>query len=348
MNVKPFGKLSSGDTVYKISLQSADNLKVAIINYGAIITNIWFPDKSGSFLDLVLGYDDLAGYESDHTYMGAVVGRYSGRIANGQFRLDGKTINLTKNSGENCLHGGFAGAHQKLWDILDVKSDRVTMGCRFAHKEDGFPGNLMLQVTYTLLNGNALKISFKATTDKSTPINLTQHSYFNLGGVAANTIKNHALKINSNQFLPNNAQSIPTGVLESVDGTPFDFREANSLNNDLQSVLAQLQQDKGLNHTFVLPPMHPNGPQTIATLFCPDTSIQLKVATTEPGLHVYCANYFDGSIIGKQEISYSQYSGVCLETQHFPDSPNQPHFPTIRLDPGQVFESTTSYVLEHV
>ncbi len=346
MNVIPFGKLSTGETVYKIKLQSSNQLQVEIINYGAIITHILFPDKAGNKLDMVLGYDDLAGYQSDDSYMGAIVGRYSGRIANGHFRLDGKAYPLTKNNGDHCLHGGTFGAHKKLWEILDVKSDRVTMGCRFVHKEDGFPGNLMLQVTYSLLNGNQLKIHYKATTDKPTHINLTQHSYFNLSGSANHSILKHLLKIDSSTFLPNNPNSVPTGELEQVQQTPLDFREAKLLKEALGTDSPQLVLDHGINHTFVLSEPRTNGLDFIAKLFCLESNIQLQVATTEPGLHVYGANYFDGRIIGKQQVPYQQYSGLCLETQHFPDSPNQLHFPSTRLDPGAIFESTTSYSFE--
>ena len=340
MQITKFGRLSSGEIIQKVLLHSDTGIKVEVITYGAIITNLWVNNTQNDPVDVVLGFDNLDQYVEDSAYVGAVVGRYCNRIAGGKFRLDGREYKLSVNNGPNCLHGGFSGLHKKVWKLENVQNNSVTMSCVIPDEEDGFPGNLTVNVTYGLDNDNTLRIEYSAKTDIPTHINLTQHTYFNLSGNSEDKILDHEIRVNSRHFLPQNEFSVPTGIIREVANSPFDLRERTSLSQPLSPQDPQIQLDMGLNHTFVLPANHPAND---AELYCSKTGIQLNVRTSEPGVHLYCANYFDGNSTGKNARKLLKYSGICLETQHFPDSPNQPHFPSTRLDPGQQFESFTEF-----
>lgn len=341
MNVTNFGKLSSGELIQKVSLYTGKGIQVEVITYGAIITNLWVDDANDQTIDVVLGFNNLDQYVEDAAYIGAVVGRYCNRIA-GKFELDGKEYRLSVNDGSNCLHGGFSGFHKKVWKLEKVQNDSVTMSCLSSDGEDGFPGNMFVSVTYRLVNANTLRVEYSAKTDAPTHINFTQHTYFNLSGNSEETILGHEIRVNSQHFLPQNEFSVPTGIIDKVANSPFDLQEKTSLRQPLSSQDPQMQIDMGLNHTFVLPANHPKHIK-VAELYCSKSGIQLNVTTSEPGIHLYCANHFDGKSTDKFANKLLKYSGICLETQHFPDSPNQPHFPSTRLDPGQQFKSFTEF-----
>jgi len=303
------------------------------------------PDRSGTFADVVLGFDQPAQYWADPPppYFGSIVGRYGNRIAKGQFSIAGKTYKLATNNGPNHLHGGNRGFDKVLWD-MSTKNTPQGSSVVFARTspdgEEGYPGNLRVTVTYTLTEKNELIVDYRATTDKATPVNLTQHSYFNMAGEGSGDILGQQLTINADRYTPVDDTLIPTGELAPVEGTPFDFRQATAVGARINNDHPQLKAGKGYDHNWVL-----NRKGTAATfaarLSDPKSGRTLEIATTEPGIQFYAGNFLDGTIKGKKGHVYAHRTGLCLETQHYPDSPNQKNFPTTILQPGKVYTSKT-------
>jgi aldose 1-epimerase len=343
MSKSAFGTLPDGKEVSLFSLSNHQGCAAEILDYGGIIRSLNVPDKHGKRTDVVLGFQSLEDYVADQTYMGALVGRYANRIANASFELGGKRFQVSVNNGKNSLHGGFSGFNKKLWEVVGHTSNSLQLRYVSPDGEEGFPGNLMVTVVYTLTEKNELKIEYRAITDQPTHINLTQHSYFNLSPLSDETIANHLLQLHSDQYLPNNDQSIPNGQFETVLQTPFSFTKPQKIGKALASDHIQMQIDFGLNHSYVLKTENSNVIKHAARLFAPQSGITMDTFTTEPGIHIYCANYFDGQTVGKSGKPYPKYAGICLETQHFADSPNQPRFPSTLLLPGGEFTSTTVY-----
>jgi aldose 1-epimerase len=312
-----------------------------VTNYGGIITSLEVPDRYGKLSDIVLGYDDLGGYLRETPYFGAIVGRYGNRIAKGKFVLDGKEYTLARNNGENHLHGGAKGFDKEVWDAQEFKNtSEVGLKLHYLSRdgEEGYPGNLDITVTYSLTNLNELRIDYLATTDKATPVNITQHSYFNLKGAGNGNILNHIVMINALRFTVVDSTLIPTGELRSVKGTPMDFTSPKSIGEHIKEVG---NKPVGYDHNFVL--NSPGLMEPEVKVFEPQSGRVMEVYTDQPGVQFYTGNFLDGSITGKDGKKYGQYYGFCLETQHFPDSPNQPGFPTTILRPGESYKSSTIY-----
>jgi len=344
----PFGTMPDGAAVEVFTLTNANGLEVRAINYGAIITSLKVPDRNGRFADIVNGHDSLDGYLAKSRFFGAVVGRYANRIAKGKFTLDGVEYTLAVNNGENHLHGGVRGFDKVIWEVPKdaVRTGYMETGVTFRRLspdgEEGYPGNLTTSVTYVLTDENELLVAYAATTDRPTPINLTQHSYFNLAGHQAKDILDHRLMVNADRYTPVDATQIPTGSRPPVAGTPFDFRTATRIGARIADDNEQLKIGAGYDHNFVLN-RQGTGLVLAARLEDPGSGRVMDVLTTEPGLQVATANRLDGTIVGKGGATYGRHSGVCLETQHFPDSPNQPAFPSTILRPGEHFESRTVF-----
>jgi aldose 1-epimerase len=326
-------------------LENAHRMEVRVIPYGAIVTSIRVPDRDGRFDDVVLGYDSPESYTMNNgPYMGAIVGRYGNRIAKGLFTLDGQTYKLATNNGPNHLHGGVKGFDKVVWQADGFKNaDNTGIVLRYTSRdgEEGYPGTLKAQVTYTLTDKNELIIDYLVTSDKATPVNLTHHSYFNLTG-ATRDVLDHEVTIDADRFTPVDATLIPTGVLAPVDGTPFDFRKPTTIGSRITQDDEQLRLGGGYDHNFVLT-RQGDGLVHAARVHDPSTGRVLDVSTTEPGVQFYSGNFLDGSIQGKSGRSYGKRFGFCLETQHFPDSPNQPQFPSTILRPGMEYRSRTVY-----
>jgi aldose 1-epimerase len=342
---QPFGT-HDGRPITLYKLTNSHGVEVDAMNYGGIITSIRVPDRKGQFADVVLGHESLEGYTPNPPYLGAIVGRYANRIANGTFTLDGKTYTLPKNDGPNTLHGGVTHTFDKaVWDAEPLKG---ATGVAFTYLskdgDEGFPGNLKVKVTYTLTDGNALIIDYEATTDKSTPINVSQHSYFNLKGEGNGDILDHEIMINADRFTPVDKNLIPTGELRAVKGTPFDFTTSTRIGSRIEDNYEQLVLGHGYDHNFVLNSKpEQNGEVLAARVHEPTTGRTLEVWTTQPAVQFYTGNFLDGSITGKQGHVYKRRYGFCLETQHYPDSPNHPDFPTTILKPGETFKSRTVF-----
>ena len=340
-----FGKTEDGMAVDLFTLTNANGMKLKITNYGGIVTSIFVPDKDGNLGDVVLGYDDLQGYLKNNPYFGCIVGRYGNRIARGKFTLNGKTYTLATNNEPNHLHGGVKGFDKVVWAAKEVK-DKDTVGLELTYLskdgEEGYPGNLSVKVIYTLTNDNALRIDYEATTDQPTVVNLTNHSYFNLKDAGASSILNHELMIDADYITPVDETLIPTGELRSVEGTPFDFRTLTVVGDRIDSDDEQIKFAGGYDHNFVL-----NGKagelRLVGKLFESTSGRVIEVWTTEPGIQFYSGNFLDGTITGKKGIVYQYRHGLCLETQHYPDSPNQPNFPSTTLNPGEKYQTTTVY-----
>jgi aldose 1-epimerase len=331
-------------TVY--TLTNSHGVEVRAMNYGGIILSIRVPDRKGQLADVVLGHETLEGYIPNPPYIGAIVGRYANRIANGTFTLDGKTYTLAKNDGPNTLHGGTTRTFDKVvWDGEALKS-KTGVAFTYLSKdgEEGFPGNLKVKVTYTLTDSSELIIDYEATTDKATPINLSQHSYFNLGGEGTSDILNHQIMINADRFTPVDKNLIPTGELRPVKGTPLDFTTSTKIGARIDDNYEQLVLGHGYDHNFVINRKSGDkGLVLAARVYEPTSGRILEVSTTQPGVQFYTGNFLDGSITGKQGHVYKRRYGFCLETQHFPDSPNHPDFPTTILKPGEAFREKTVF-----
>ena len=343
---EPFGKTDEGIAVDLYTLTNAQGAQAKIITYGGIVVSLKVPDRNGKLDDVVLGYDNLAGYlKNNGPYLGALIGRYANRIAKGRFSLNGNEYHLAQNNGENHLHGGVRGFDKVVWTgrPLTVRNG-AALELTYLSKdgEEGYPGNLSVKVVYTLTDTNELRIDYSATTDKPTIVNLTHHSYFNLAGQGNGEILKHQLFINADQFTPTDAGSIPTGELRKVRGTPFDFTRATGIGARIDQDDEQLKFGSGYDHNFVLTK---NGKSLTlaARAFEPTTGRVMEVFTTEPGLQLYTGNFLDGTITGKDGKVYNQHYGFCLEAQHFPDSPNKPAFPSVVLTPGRKYAQTTIY-----
>jgi aldose 1-epimerase len=339
-----FGQLPDGERIDVFTLTNEHGLEVRAITYGGIIVSIKTPDRNGRLDDIVLGFDSLDGYLKDSPYFGAIVGRYANRVARGRFTLDGKTYQLAINNGPNHLHGGIKGFDKVVWRAQPF--DSAGVGVVFTHTspdgDEGYPGNLTARVSYRLTNDNDLIVEYSATTDKATPINLSQHSYFNLGGAGTADVLTHVLRINADSFTPVDSTLIPLGTIVPVAGTPFDFRRDTTIGSRIDREDLQLRNGKGYDHNFVLN-RDGGGLVLAARVREPKTGRTLEVRTTEPGLQFYSGNFLDGSITGKSGRVYPRRSGFCLETQHYPDSPNHPNFPSTILHPGTEYHSQTIF-----
>jgi aldose 1-epimerase len=336
---QPFGKTSDGAAVDLYTLADG-KVEARIMNYGGIIVSLRAPDRDGKLDDVVLGYDSFDGYRTNPAYFGAIIGRYANRIAHGSFQLDGKTYSIPKNNGDNTLHGGIRGFDKKLWTVREIK-EGIELTYVSKDGEEGFPGTLTTIVRYTLNNG-ALRIEYSATTDKDTVLNLTNHSYFDLAGEGQGEVLGHVVKIDAARFTPVDSSLIPTGELKPVQGTPFDFRTTHVIGERIDANDEQLRLGMGYDHNFVLD--HPEGQLAeAAEVYEPTTGRILRVLTTQPAIQFYTGNHLDGSITGKGGVVYKPRFAFCLETQHFPDSPNHPSFPSTELKPGQKFHSVTVF-----
>ncbi len=343
---KSFGKTPDGQPVDLYVLTNRTGAEVSITNYGGAVVSLKVPDRNGKLADVVLGFDTVDGYVNDKSHFGALVGRYGNRIGHAQFVLDGKTYRLAKNNGENSLHGGIKGFDKALWSAKTFSKkggQSLTLSYLSKDGEEGFPGNLNVTVTYTWTDAHALIIDYSATTDKKTVVNLTNHSYFNLAGQGFGDILGHLLTIQADKFTPVDAGLIPTGELRDVEGTPFDFRNPVAIGARIEQEEEQLKLGGGYDHNFVLRCSADPGESLAARVVEPTSGRVLEVTTTEPGVQFYTGNFLDGKTIGKGGATYPKRSAFCLETQHYPDSPNQPKFPTAVLNPGERYHTITTY-----
>jgi aldose 1-epimerase len=344
LHTQPFG-IQDGRPITLYTLTNSHGVEVRTMNYGGIILSMRVPDRKGEMADIVLGHDTLEGYIPNPPYIGALVGRYANRIANGTFTLDGKTYTLPKNDGPNTLHGGIKRTFDKVvWDGEPKKGGKPGVTFTYLSKdgEEGFPGNVKVKVTYTLNDDNELVIDYEATTDKATPINLSQHSYFNLAGEGTSDILSHEIMINADRFTPVDKNLIPTGELRAVKGTPLDFSTPMKIGARIDDNYEQLVLGHGYDHNFVINRTGDNM-ALAARVYEPTSGRVLEVSTTQPGVQFYTGNFLDGTVIGKQGHVYKRRYAFCLETQHFPDSPNHPEFPSTILKPGETFQSRTIF-----
>jgi len=338
-----FGKATDGTEVQLFTLTNAAGLKATISTYGGTLTSLLVPDKDGKLSDVILGFDNVSGYVSpefkkSNPYFGALIGRYGNRIAKGKFTIDGNAYQVGINNNGNSLHGGNVGFNQKIWAAKPgTSADGQTLTLTYLSKdgEEGYPGNLTVTVVYTLTAANALKIDYTATTDKATPVNLTNHAYFNLALGQSKDVLAHQVTIPADRYTVVDATLIPTGELKAVKGTPFDFTTPHAIGERIAQVPG------GYDHNWVL--NQATGQHSAATVYEPTTGRTMEVTTDEPGVQFYTGNFLDGSLKGKNGVVYGKHAGFCLETQHFPDSPNQPKFPSTILKPGQTYRTTTSY-----
>ena len=348
-----FGQPPEGQTAHLFTLRNATGMEVRITNYGGIVTHLFVPDRKGVAADVVLGFDSLTPYLAGSPYLGALIGRVGNRIAGGRFDLGGETYNLVTNDNPHqipChLHGGTRGFDKRLWEAdasLVGGSPALRLRYLSPDGEEGYPGNLECCVTYTLTDTNVLRIDYLATGDKATPVNLTNHSYFNLKGEGEGTILDHLAMIRADHYTPVAAGMIPTGEIRPVAGTPFDFSTAKLIGRDIEAPDEQVRLGGGFDHNFVIDPTAIDEPILAAVVADPASGRTLETWTTEPGVQFYTGNFLDGTLIGKAGKPYPKWSAFCLETQHFPDSPNQPDFPSIILEPGRTYRSTTEYRFE--
>jgi len=345
MKKQLFGKTAAGVEVDLYTLANGNGVEAAITTYGGIVVSLKTPDRAGLSSDVVLGFDSLDGYLKGHPYFGALIGRYGNRIAKGRFKLNGVEYKLAVNNGENHLHGGIQGFDKAVWTARDVSTpEAASLELTYLSKdcEEGYPGNLSVTVTYTLTAKNDFKIDYLAATDKDTVVNLTNHSYFNLAGQGQGEILGHEVTINAGRFLPVDAGLIPTGERKAVQGTPFDFTRPMTIGARIHQDDEQLKRGKGYDHCYVL-----NGSGGALALAArvhePKSGRVMEVLTTEPALQLYTGNFLDGTLTGKGGKVYQFRYGFCMETQHYPDSPNQPDFPSVVLKPGAKYQTTTVY-----
>ncbi len=342
---EPWGQLETGEPIDLYTLRNRSGMEARITNYGGRLVVLKTPDRHGKLEDIVLGFDNLAGYQQKNPYFGALVGRYANRIAGGKFHLHGTEYKLAINNGENALHGGLHGFDKKAWDaheVITAHEPVIELHYFSNDGEEGYPGNLRVTVRYTLTHHNELRLDYSATTDKDTVLNLTNHSYFDLSGKATGKILDCEVMINADRFTPVNEKLIPTGELRPVDGTPFDFRRSTVIGSRIDDQDEQLKYAWGYDHNYVL--ARREGEVSLAArIHEPHSGRVLEVSTTQPGLQFYTGNHLDGSVTGKAGLAYPFRSGVCFETQHFPDSPNQPHFPSTLLSRGQHYQGTTIF-----
>lgn len=354
-----WGVTPEGDSITLYTLRNAHGMTVRVADWGGIVTQVLVPDRHGNVADVVLGHDSLAAYVAGTPYFGAIVGRYANRIAGGRFSLDGKSFELATNNGPNHLHGGARGFDRRPWDAFVVQSgpvpgsgfdvpgagrSTVVLSRTSEDGEEGYPGRLDVEVSVTLTNGNELRFEYEATTDAPTIVNLTHHGYWNLAGHDAGDVLDHELEIRASRFTPVDAGLIPTGELRPVEGTPFDFRAPAAIGARIGEDDEQLRRGGGYDHNFALDDWTGDGTLRLAArLRDPGSGRVMEVRSTEPGLQFYSGNFLDGSDVGRGGAVYAKRTGLCLETQHFPDSPNHPEFPSTVLRPGETYRSTTVY-----
>ncbi len=340
-----WGFLPTGETISLYTLRNGKGMEATISNFGGRLVTLKVPDRAGKFADVVLGYDTLEPYTKPNPFFGTLVGRYANRIANGEFTLNGKAYTLAKNNGPNSLHGGVKGFDKKAWSpsVINTKDGQALQLTYFSKDgEEGYPGNLTATVTYSMGNDNSVNIDYRATTDADTVLNLTNHSYFNLAGHGHGAILDHELTLNADKFTPVNANLIPTGELRSVEGTPFDFLKPTAIGAHIDAAEEQIQFGKGYDHNFVIN-RSDSVPALAARVTDPASGRVMEVLTTQPGVQFYTANHIEGEIKGKGGAIYHFRGAYCFETQHFPDTPNQPTFPTAVLKPGQNYHETTIF-----
>ncbi len=342
MTAQVFGRLPDSREALQYTLTNSAGLSAQVVNYGAAVTSLKVPDRTGKMDDVVLGYDSLQGYVDGTSYFGAIVGRYGNRIGKGQFTLDGKQYQLTINDGENHLHGGRIGFNKVLWQSRQLSPLSVELQYVSKDGEEGYPGAVTLKVVYTVTEKNELRIDYEGTADRPTILNPTQHSYFNLSGSFANSILDHVLTIEADRFTPVDKGLIPTGQLVEVANTPLDFRTPFAIGARINDSFEQLAFGKGYDHNWVLRG-DPGQVRKAVELYEPKSGRLMTVFTDQPGMQFYSGNFLDGSAKGKNGIAYQQRTGLCLEAQAYPDTPNKPHFPSAALRPGQVYRQTTIY-----
>lgn len=340
-----FGQMPDGRKVYQYTLSNKNGMKIKIMNFGAALTSVIVPDRKGSFADVTLGYNNFNKYLCENPYFGGIVGRFGNRIANGRFKIDGVEYVLNTNNNGQHLHGGIKGFDRVLWNSEQFRN-KTGIGVKLTYSskdgEENYPGNLNVTVSYTLTNNNEINIDYLAVTDKATPVNLTQHGYWNLSGQGNGDILKHIMHIDANSFLPTDSVAIPTGEIVSVINTPMDFIKSAAIGSRINQDDQQLKYGKGYDHNWVLN-NDGNSIKFACSVYDPKSGRVLEVYTTEPGLQFYSGNFLDGSIIGKDKREYSYRSAIVLETQHFPDSPNHANFPSTILRPGQQYRSQTIY-----
>ena len=335
-NKKVFGTIGQ-DTVYAFTLQNGKGMKAVVSNYGGTLLELWTPDKSGAAGDVILGFDSLGGYlQKTNPYFGAIVGRYANRIANAKFTIDGKQYTLAPNDHGNTLHGGLKGFDKVIWAVDQVNDSSLALSYTSPDGEEGFPGSLTVKVVYTVTGEDGLKIDYTAQTDKKTPVNLTNHAYFNLSAGKDSTILKEELTLHASKYTPVNAGLIPTGQLAPVQHTPMDFTKAKKVGKDIDQVKG------GYDHNFVIDKKD-SGMALAASVYDEGSGRFMEVWTTQPGIQFYTGNFLDGTLTGRDGKKIVQHGALCLETQHFPDSPNQPSFPGAILEPGQTYHHTTIY-----
>jgi aldose 1-epimerase len=345
MKKVPFGKLHDGTAADLFTLTNANGVSATITTYGGRVVSLMVPDKKGTFGDVVLGFDTLDGYLAENPYFGALIGRYGNRIGKAQFTLDGKVYKLAANDGPNTLHGGKIGFDKVLWTAADLTSkEAASLELRYTSKdmEEGFPGELVSIVTYTLTGQNELKLEYKATTNRATVLNLTNHTYWNLAGAGEGDILGHHLMIAASKFTPVDKTLIPTGEIKSLDGSPLDFRNSTAIGERIDKDDPQLKFGKGYDHNFCIDAAD-GTLKRCALVNDPASGRSMEVQTTQPGVQFYTGNFLDGTLKGKGSKVYGRRSALCLETQHYPDSPNKPNFPTTELKPGEEYKYTTVY-----
>lgn len=348
MNSQPFGQLPDGRTARLFTLKLPNGLQADITDYGGTVVRLLVPDRTGKPGDIVLGFDNAEKYAAHIAFFGCAIGRFGNRIAAGRFSLDGRTYQLATNdlqAGQRChLHGGPQGFHRQLWSAEPTQlngNPALRLSYLSRDGEEGYPGNLSVTIVYSLSVEHGLRIDYEATCDQPTPINLTNHSYFNLAGEGASSVLDHELTVKAAHYTPTTPAQIPTGAIASVAGTPFDFRSPDKIVRRLTPDHPELKSAGGFDHNYVLDAGQSAQPALAAVVFDPSSGRQMEVLTTEPGVQFYGGNYLDGSLVGKSGRPYPHRSGFCLETQHFPDSPNQAKFPTTILRPGQTYRSAT-------
>jgi aldose 1-epimerase len=345
LNQKPFGHLPDGTRVDLFTLTNNNGMQAVITNYGGIIVQLHTPDRNGKLSDICLGFDELDGYLGPHPYFGALIGRYANRIAGGRFELDGSTYQIAVNNGPNALHGGLRGFDKVLWDAMGAMTNfgvSLSLRYRSADCEEGFPGNLDVRVVYTLSDDNTLQLDYHATTDAPTVLNLTNHAYFNLNP-GSETVYDHQVQVTASHYAVADEVLIPSGEFAPIAGTPFDFSQPTRIGARIHAPHPMLAAGRGYDVGFVVPGTSGAEPRLAASVYEPVSGRVLNVETSEPDCHLYTGGFLDGSIVGKAGRAYAQHSGFCLETQHFPDSPNNPQLPSTVLRPGEAFRSTTVF-----
>jgi aldose 1-epimerase len=346
IEVKEFGITPNNKIVNKYTLSNENGMELTVLSYGGIVQSLKVPDRNGKVEDVVLGFDTLDDYVHHNSpYFGAIIGRFGNRIAKGKFSIDGVAYNVAQNNGDNHLHGGQVGFNAVVWKVEDVSTEdtqRLKLFYRSIDGEEGYPGNLDVEIIYVLTSDNAFEITYSASTDKSTIINLTHHSYFNLNLSSQADILGHEVQLAASKFIAVDETAIPIGGFNDVDATPFDFRSARKVRDVINGTDIQLIRGRGYDHCWVID-NHSTDLISMANVYDPISGRHMEVFTTEPGVQFYSGNFLDGTLKGKEGIVYQTRMGLCLETQHFPDTPNQKGFPSVKLNPGEVYNSKTMY-----